>query len=548
MLAVYDRVIPSGSVPTLIALGLLVTFAFTLQGAFDLVRSRMLTRIGMVLKESINPRTYDVAIRRAAEGDPRRTSAVRDLDQVQSFFGSVGPIAFFDLPWMPFYIFIAFLFHAYIGVAVAVGAVVLIILTAISNSLTKAPSNELNELMTKRETMIMTGQQNAETLHAMGMTYAMSGSWNRNCAEIVETMRRIADINNTIGTISRTFRIALQSIVLGIGAYLVIHQDATGGIMIASSILAARALAPVELAIANWKNAIGARQSWRRLVELLAANPPETESFMTPGPVKSVRVEHLTMSIPGTRRIVLRDVSFELPAGSSIGIVGSTGSGKSTLIRGIVGLWPALGGTVRLDGHELGRWTSTERGGFVGYLPQSVALFEGTIAENIARFDPNIDGKRVMQAARAAGVEALISQLPLGYDTRVGVNGSGLSGGQAQRIGLARALYRDPFLLVLDEPNSNLDADGEGALRQAIEAVKARGGVVIMATHRLNILSSLDYVIVLENGRVRVQGTRDKVMATLARTPPPPKEVVAPPAPKEIKASEATTPAEEAAS
>lgn len=519
MLAVYDRVIPSGSIPTLLGLGLLALVIYALQAIVDIFRGRILTRTGLVIKEAFASRAYDTIVRNSAQGDLRSGNIVRDLDQVQGFLSSMAPTAIFDLPWLPLYLGICFAFHFYIGVAVTVGAVVLIIITAISNSLTKGPSSELNDRMNKRGSFLAASQNNAETIQTMGMNLAMSGTWNRIENEIIGESRRIADITTMLGTTSRVFRMVLQSFVLAVGAYLVIMQDATGGIMIASSILSARAMAPIELTIGHWKNSVAFRQSWKRLGELFEKNPPEASRFVLPAPSRILSVEGVSVSLPNIKRLVVRDVSFQLKAGEALGIIGATGSGKSSLVRAIVGLWPAALGTVRLDGQVISRWSTTDRGRFMGYVPQNVALFQGTIAENIARFDPDSDSASVVAVARQAGVHDMISRLPEGYDTQISDGGAGLSGGQAQRIALARALYGDPFLVVMDEPNSNLDADGELALQEAIAAVRARGGIVLIVAHRPTILSSVNHILVMSEGRVQKFGTREEVLELMTRRP-----------------------------
>ncbi|WP_244486835.1 type I secretion system permease/ATPase [Aurantimonas sp. Leaf443] len=520
MLAVYDRVIPSGSIPSLVALGLFALALYVFQGGVDILRSRMLTRIGLMVKESFGARTFDTIVRNAASGNQQAASAVRDLDQVRTFLSSQGPTAIFDLPWIPLYLLICFLFHFYIGLAVLVGALVLIAITYVSNIVTKQPSKELNDVTNKRAFLLAACQSNAETLQSMGMTLAMSGNWNRVNGELVEKSLAISDKSNSLGTVSRVARMVLQSGVLALGAYLVITQQATGGVMIASSILSARALAPIELAIAHWKNLVAARQSWARLDELFIRNPPERAHFSTPAPSRQMTCEMVSVAPPNIRKLIVRDVSFLLKAGEGLGIIGSTGSGKSTLVRALVGLWnPALG-TVRLDGIAMSQWSSTERGKFVGYLPQNVALFEGTIAQNIARFDPNADSGMIVNVARAAGVHDMIVRLPDGYDTMISDTGGGLSGGQSQRIGLARALYGDPFLVVLDEPNSNLDNEGELALQSALEGVKARGGIVIIVAHRPSILSTVNQVLILNDGRVQKYGPRDEVLELFSRRAP----------------------------
>jgi ATP-binding cassette subfamily C protein len=515
MLATYDRVIPSGSIPTLVALGLMAILAYGIQAMIDIFRGKILTRLGLVVKESLGPRVFDIVVRNAAAGNQQPASAVRDLDQVQGFLSSMGPTALFDLPWLPIYLAICFFFHVYVGIAVSAGAVVLILITIVSNALTRAPTRDLAEATNERSLMLAASQSQAETLQSMGMTLNLSARWNGIGNRIVRTNRNLSDTTSALSIVSRVFRMMLQSFVLALGAYLVIMGNASGGIMIASSILASRALAPIELTIGNWRGFVSARQSWRRLSDLLAQNPSEGQRFMPPRPEREFQCENVSLALAAQRRILVRDVSFSLVAGESLAIVGPTGSGKSTLARGLVGLWPPAIGAIRLDGMGIEDWPSAERGRLIGYLPQTVSLIEGTVAENVARFDPHARSEDVIRAAKAAGVHQLISRLPDGYDTRLGMNGSGLSGGQAQRIGLARALYGEPFLVVLDEPNSNLDSDGDVALGEALQSVRARGGISIIISHRRAILASVDRLMVLVDGRVQKSGSRQEVLSFL---------------------------------
>ncbi|WAJ29179.1 type I secretion system permease/ATPase [Antarcticirhabdus aurantiaca] len=522
MLAVYDRVIPSGSVPTLVSLGLIALLVYVFMAFIDIARGWMLTRIGLIIEESLTGRTYDLLVRKAASGSNEASGVVRDLDQVRGFLSSMGPTALFDLPWIPIYLAICFSFHWAIGLTVVAGALILVALTLVSEVVTKQPSKNLHEAQNRRFSLMQASQNNAETLQAMGMTLAMSGSWRAVSGRIVEVSRVMADMQTVLSTTSRTFRMVLQSFVLSVGAYLVINQDATGGIMIASSILSSRALAPIELSIAHWKSFVAARQSRTRLDELLQSNPPEHQSFAIPAPQRTLTCEQVSLSPPNVGRTIVHNVSFGLRAGEGLGIIGATGSGKSTLVRSLVGLWPPLSGVVRLDGSPLNQWSSTQRGRFIGYLPQRVALFEGTIAQNIARFDPDAEPDRIVSVARSSGIHEMIARLPNGYDTMIGEGGTGLSGGQSQRVGLARALYGDPFLLVLDEPNSNLDHDGELALQNAMMQTRARGGIVIIVAHRPSALSAVDHVLVMHDGRVQQMGPRDEILQSMMSRPAAP--------------------------
>ncbi len=532
MLAVYDRVIPSGSVPTLIALGLIALVAFGLQTLLDIFRAQMLTRVGLVFRETLDGRIYDITIRNAATGNYRPGSAVRDLDSVQGFMSSMGPTALFDLPWLPLYLGICFAFHTNIGIVVTVGVVLLVGLTLLAGRAAKRPTSALSEAMAMRTSLLNTSQNQAETIHAMGMTGNLARGWNRVGDGISHWNTRLADTTNILSTISRMSRMVLQSVVLAVGAWLVILGDATGGVMIASSILSARALAPIELAIGHWKGFVSARQSWARLSRLLDENPAEANRFVPPRPHREIRCENVTLGLTVQRRILVRDVSFALNAGEALAIVGPTGSGKSTLAKALVGLWEPAAGSVRLDGLSIADWPSAVRGSFIGYLPQNIGLFEGTIAQNIARFDSDADDDEIVRVAKVAGVHDLVSRLPEGYNTVIDESGGGLSGGQVQRIGLARALYGDPALVVLDEPNSNLDSEGDLALAEAIKSLRARNAMVVITTHRTGILASVDRMLLLANGRVQDSGTRNEVLANLRRerSPVPTSQVSGKPA------------------
>ena len=344
------------------------------------------------------------------------------------------------------------------------------------------------------------------------------GSYN---SEYMASQRRATDVAGGLGALSKVLRLALQSAVLGLGGYLAIRQEATAGIIIASSILTARALAPVELAIANWKGFVAARQSWRRLTELLTLLPAREEPMALAAPSAELLVEAVSLAAPGGRTFVVRDVSFALKAGNGLGIIGPSAAGKSSLVRGLVGVWAPVQGAIRLDGAALDQWSCEDLGRHIGYLPQDVELFDGTVAENIARFHAQADPTVIIAAAKQAGVNDLILRLPQGYETRIGEGGMALSAGQRQRLALARALYGDPFLIVLDEPNSNLDHEGEEALTKAISGVRTRGGIVIVVSHRATALASVDLILVMKEGKTQAFGPRDEVMAKIIRRPAP---------------------------
>src|SRR4051812_1090205 len=419
MLEIYDRVIPSRSVPTLIGLSILALALYVFQGALDLIRGRILVRIGASLDHALNARVFDVvvglAVRSRNQGDGQQP--LRDLDQIRSFLSSTGPAAFFDLPWVPLYIGICFLFHPWIGVAAIAGAALLVSLTLVTEVKTRAPAKATVAHAMSRNVLAEASRRNAEVLHAMGMTGRMNALWAEANAKYMASQQHTSDVAGGLGAASKVFRMALQSAVLALGAYLVINQQATGGIIIASSILTSRALAPIELAIANWKAFVTARQSWARLKELLARVPARDKPLALPKPKAAFTVENVSAAPPGQQKIVVQDVSFALQAGNAVGVIGPSASGKSSLVRLLVGVWSPLRGKVRLDGAALEQWDPEALGEHIGYLPQDVELFAGTVAQNIARFDSAATAEDIISAAQAAGVHDLILRLPDGYDS-----------------------------------------------------------------------------------------------------------------------------------
>jgi len=527
MLEIYDRVIPSRSLPTLVGLTIIVAFVFAFQGLIDLLRNRILVRLGASVDEAISARIYstivNLPLKLRSSGDGLQP--LRDLDQIRSFVSSAGPAALFDLPWMPLYLGICYLFHPLIGLAAFVGVIVLVILTIMTEVRSRGPAAEAAKLAGQRAVLAEASRRNAEVLRAMGMTGRVGSTWQKVNESYLETQQAATDVAGGLGAVSKVFRMFLQSAVLGLGAYLVINQEATAGVIIASSILTARALAPVELAIANWKGFISARQSWRRVGELLARFPAEQTSLALPRPAAQLSVEGVTVVPPGDNRVVVQDMSFQLRSGSAVGIIGPSGCGKSSLARAIVGVWQPVRGKVRLDGAALEQWSPESLGRHIGYLPQDVELFAGTVAQNIARFEEDAKADDIIAAATAAGVHDLILRLPSGYETQIGEAGTSLSAGQRQRLALARALYGNPFLVVLDEPNSNLDASGEEALTSAIAGVRARGGAVVIVAHRPSALAAVDLVLMMNEGKAQAFGPRDEVLSKVMRPAPPLKVV-----------------------
>lgn len=517
MLQVYDRVLPSRSVPTLIGLSILAAALFLGQAIIDLLRGRIMTRIGAEVDEAVSGRVFTAIARLpllvGQQGEGLQPQ--RDLDSIRTFLASPGPNALFELPWLPFYLAIIWGFHPILGLTAIAGAIVLVALTLTTEMMTRRPASAATSSGIRRNNLAEASRRNAEVMAAMGMRRHLHDQWRDASRDHIAQQQRVSDVVGGLGSLSRALRLMLQSAMLGVGAWLVIHGEATAGVIIAGSILAGRALAPVDLAIAHWRNFISARQSWRRLSQLLSRLPEDVAPMALPVPRSSLTVDRVAVSAPGTQRLIVQGIEFSLNAGVALGIIGASGSGKSTFVRALVGAWRPTIGRIKLDGAALDQWTQEHLGRHIGYLPQDVELFAGTVAANIARFEPVADAEAVVTAAIAAGVHDLIITLPNGYETQIGEGGAALSAGQRQRIALARTLYHDPFLVVLDEPNSNLDADGEAALGEAIKKIKARGGIVVIVTHRPNILAAVDMVMEMKEGQMLTLGPRERVLSKL---------------------------------
>jgi len=523
MLQVYDRVLPSQSVPTLVGLALLATVLYAFQGALEVIRSRVNVKIGAHLDQTLSSRVYNALVRLPlkARGDGDGLQPLRDLDYIRSFLSSGGPAAFFDLPWLPIYLGICFLFHFWIGITALVGSLVLVVLALLTEYRMRAPTKEAARFAATRTAFAAAGRRNAEALRAMGMSGNVGDRWSAANRQYLIANEQASDIASGLGGISKVFRTVLQSAVLGVGAYLVIHQESTSGIIIASSILMSRALAPVELAIANWKGFVAARHGAHRLYQLLELLPAEQEPMKLPKPKSVLSVANIAVVPPGGNRPTVSDISFELKSGQGLAIIGPSGSGKSSLARALVGVWQPARGSIRLDAAALDQWSSEVLGQHIGYLPQDVELFDGSVASNISRFDAKAKPEAILEAAQAAGVHELILSLPSGYATPIGELGMAISGGQRQRIALARALYGDPFLVVLDEPSSNLDSEGEGALAQAIINVRARGGIVVVVAHRPSALAGIDQVLIMRDGQLQICGPKEEILNKLMRAQAP---------------------------
>jgi len=525
MLEIYDRVLPSRSVPTLVALVILVAILYAAQGAIDTIRSRILVRIGNSLDEAMSMRVYDAVVRLPLTMGGRGDGAqpIRDLDTVRGFLSGVGPVALFDLPWMPVYLIICFVFHTYLGLTALTGAIILVTLTIVTELTTRRPTRTATQFAAARNALMEASRRNAEAITAMGMVGRIARHWSELNRRYVASSQRASDVAGGLGAMSKVLRLMLQSAILAVGAWLVINQQSTAGIIIAGSILGGRALAPVDLAIAHWRGFVAARQSWRRLSILLTQLPAHHAPMPLQPPTRSLVVQGGAVAVPGGHTVVCQDINFSLAAGKALGVIGPTASGKSSLARMLVGVWTPLRGSVRLDGASIAQWSAEALGRHVGYLPQDVELFPGNVAQNIARFEDPPQPEAVLAAAQAAGVHDLIVNLPHGYETMIGDGGLGLSAGQAQRIALARALYRDPFLVVLDEPNSNLDAEGDEALTRAILGIRARGAIAVVVAHRPSAIAGVDYILVMAKGRQQQFGLKEEVLNRVIQPSPQPR-------------------------
>lgn len=535
MMLVYDLVLPAHSIPTLVGLAILILVVYAFQGVLDFIRGRLLIHFGAAVDVDLNRDIHSlICLLARGPNDADGMQPVRDLDTVRSFLSGPGPTALVDLPWMLFFIVVLFLLHPALGLTVLVGGAILVFLTYLTERLTIAKSGQLTKLNGTRLRLAETTRRHADVLFANGMQGRIGDRWADVSARFLAAQERLSGVSSGMSNLTKILRMVLQSGTLTVGALLVLDGKATGGVIFASSILSSRALAPVEAAIAQWRGFVGARQAWQRIKALIIAMPDVPAVNVLTPPEKSLSVENLALGPPGSGRNTVRGVSFGMKAGEAVAIIGPSGCGKSTLARGLVGIWTPTGGHVRLDGADLAQWPPDVIGRHIGYVPQNVELLDGTIAENIARFEPGAKSEDVIAAARLAGVHDLILHLPDGYNSQVGSDGRALSGGQRQRIALARALYGDPFLLVLDEPNSNLDAEGEEALARAIASVRERGAIVVVIAHRPSILTSVDLVLLMMDGVAKAFGPTHKIVpgliAPAMQRTPDENEAASPPA------------------
>jgi ATP-binding cassette, subfamily C, type I secretion system permease/ATPase len=520
MLQVYDRVIPSRNVATLFGLSAIVLFAYVLQGYFDALRTRMLARVGTLFDARLQGPIYQALVALPLRGarPVLAQQPLRDLDQVRTFLSGLGPTAFLDMPWIPIFLLGLYAFHPVIGIVATLGAASIIAVTLATERRSRGPTQATTETNAHRQVLADATRQNADVIRALGMTDRFTERWLRGNDRFLYISLRAMDTHAVLGSGAKVLRYVLQSAMLGIGAYLVVIEQASGGIMIASSILMGRALAPVEVALSTWKQLVAARQGIVRLREIIRATAaPRTPAVKLPPPRQTLAVQDLTVFAPGNDRPIISNVSFRLEAGMGMALLGPSASGKSSLARALVGIWPAAYGKVRLDGATLDQWNSNDLGRHLGYLPQNVALFDGTIADNIARFDASASSQSIIEAAQTAGAHDMILRLPNGYETQIGEGGSALSSGQRQRIGLARAVFGDAFLVVLDEPDANLDVEGEKALARTIVALRMAGKIPIVISHRPGILGALNMALLIYAGRMIAFGSREQVFEQVAR-------------------------------
>lgn len=524
MLQVYDRVLASGNQMTLLMLTLMILGLFGLMGALEWVRSQVVIRLGTQMDMRLNQRVYDAAFEaQLRTGSPAAAQALNDLTSLRQFATGNALFAFFDAPWFPVYLFVIFMFSPWLGLLALGGAVLLMLLAWVNQHVSQAPLKAASELSVQATQQASAHLRNAEAIEAMGMLDTLRGRWLAQHTAFLAQQNLASEKTATVSAWSKGVRLALQSLVLGLGALLAVQGQITAGMMIAGSILMGRVLSPIDQLIGVWKQWSSARLAYQRLEALLHSYPARAQRMALPAPRGELAVEQLSASAPGTRRATLANLSFTLPAGQVLGVIGPSGCGKSTLARLLIGVWQPLAGKVRLDGAELSQWDKHQLGPHLGYLPQDIQLFAGTIAQNIARF-AEVDADKVLAAAQLAGVHQLILQLPEGYETRLGEGGAGLSGGQKQRIGLARALYGLPAVIVLDEPNSNLDEAGEQALLQAITQLKQHKRTLILITHKPNVLTLTDQLLILREGQLQAFGPTAKVLgAPVAAKPAAPK-------------------------
>jgi PrtD family type I secretion system ABC transporter len=518
MLQVYDRVLSSGSVPTLLALCAIVLVLFIYYGFLEALRSRVMMRLGRSFEERIRLRVYDVVAMLALKKAPSTGGQpLSDMATIRQYISGQGLLAFFDMPWVPVYFGVCYLLHPWLGYAGIAACIVIFVLALLTEASTRKPLADATAAMSKANAQTEEARRNAEALFALGMKGALQRRWAKLQQEALDAFTRAGDASGTLGAMSRVTRLMVQSGMLALGAYLAIYQEISPGAIIASSIIMSRGLAPIEQAVGNWQQFLGFRKAIERLNMAMEKIPAEDTRMQLPPPRGLLEVDGLIVMVPGTEKPVLQGLTFKVEPGRGLGVIGPTGAGKSTLSRAIVGVIEPTRGTVRLDGATHDQRGVDEMGSYIGYLPQDVQIFDGTVAQNISRFDESPKSEDIVAAAKLANIHDLIMRLPQGYDTNMGDNGQRLSMGQRQRLALARALYGDPALIVMDEPNSNLDAEGEIALDGAVRACLARGAAVVIVAHRPSALQAVHDILVLTEGKQAAYGTRDEIFKQVSR-------------------------------
>ena len=515
MLQLYDRVITSRSEETLILLTLLVVLMYATSAILEIVRSRVLVRVGNKIDNLLSNRIFNSLFELANKAPGKASSMpLSDLTQLRQFLTGNGVFAFFDAPWIPIYIGVLFLFHPYFGFFSIFAAIVLIIITIINEKVSKDTLALANRLSRESTMYVDSSLRNSEVVHAMGMSENIRARWLKRYYGFLNAQTEASEKAGIWANVSKTLRMLFQSLILGLGGYLVLEMEVSPGMMIAGSIIMGRALAPIDMIINSWKQFSGARTSYTRIDDLLRDFPAKKEGMPLPAPKGEIVLESIILTPPGAKLPSLRGVSMKIDEGDIVGIIGSSAAGKSSLARAILGLWPLMSGKVRIDGADISQWNKDKLGRYIGYLPQDIELFEGSISENIARFG-ELDSKKVIEAAQKAGVHEMILKLPEGYDTKLGAGGHSLSGGQKQRVAFARALYDNPIFIVLDEPNSNLDEQGELSLVSAINSLKESKTTVVLITHRMPILKVTNKLAVIQAGTLQLYGNTNEILTKL---------------------------------
>ncbi|MCJ8325165.1 MAG: type I secretion system permease/ATPase [Hyphomicrobiales bacterium] len=513
MLQIYDRVLPSKSVPTLIALTILIIVLYSFMGGLEFIRSRLLVRIGLRLDDKLSRISFKEWLSQSIKiGHSQKKLPLNDLKFLRQFLSGPGPVSLFDMPWVPIYLFIIFMFHFYLGLLATAGAIIVFSLALINEFSTKTKISDANIMDNEASAFANLAHRNAQSITAMGMQNNIESYWYEKHKKTLSLQTMASDKSGALTSVSKMFRMFLQSAVLAVGAWLAIEQEITPGTMIAASIIMGRALTPIDQAIGQWKGFVTARNSYKQLKLLFAQTPMQMQKLELPVPVAKLEVSELYVRLQPQNIALLENINFSLNPGQALGIIGASASGKSTLAKAIVGIVELSNGSIRIDGSTLNQWDMDELGKYLGYLPQNIELLNGTVKQNIARFDPSATDEEIVAAAKNAYVHDVIKSMPNGYETEIGEAGAFISGGQKQRVALARALFRDPKIIVLDEPNANLDSEGDIALTKAIKGIRERGNIAIVLTHRPSAIASVDMLLMIKDGRQSAFGPKDKVL------------------------------------